>query len=55
VVWASDFPHPDAEFPNAVDEFLHKAPASGLDGSDLAHVLWDTALGFYSLADRIGG
>lgn len=55
VVWASDFPHPDAEFPGAVDEFVGKASASGLDGPDLARVLWDTALRFYALAERVGG
>ena len=26
VLWASDFPHPDAEFPDAVDEFLGAHP-----------------------------
>ena len=55
VVWASDFPHPDAEFPDAVDEFVDAAVASGLDGGDLDTVLWESAVRFYRLADRVGG
>jgi predicted TIM-barrel fold metal-dependent hydrolase len=54
VVWASDFPHPDAEYPGAVDEFVEKASASGVDGADLARIMWDTALRFYALGDRVG-
>jgi predicted TIM-barrel fold metal-dependent hydrolase len=53
IVWASDFPHPDAEFPNAVDEFLRDAPKSGLAGADLARVLWETPVGFYRLEGRM--
>jgi predicted TIM-barrel fold metal-dependent hydrolase len=52
VIWASDFPHPDAHFPDAVDVFLH-----GLDGVDPAArqaVLWDTPLRFYGLDSRFG-
>ncbi len=52
VFWASDFPHPDAPFPNAVDEFLEGAEESGLAGSDLDAVLWDTPLHFYGLKKR---
>jgi uncharacterized protein len=47
VVWASDFPHPDAEFPGAVDEFLEKADRTGLRGADLERVLWETPMRFY--------
>jgi len=51
VMWASDFPHPDAAFPGALDEFLEH-----LDGVDLAtdgrQVLWDTPARFYRLGDR---
>jgi predicted TIM-barrel fold metal-dependent hydrolase len=53
VLWASDFPHPDAVFPNAVDEFLEAAEASGLGGSNLDTVLWDAALRFYRLERRL--
>jgi predicted TIM-barrel fold metal-dependent hydrolase len=49
VMWASDFPHPDAAFPDAVDEFVADG---GLDGDALETVLWDTPLGFYRLEDR---
>jgi predicted TIM-barrel fold metal-dependent hydrolase len=54
VVWASDFPHPDAEFPDAVDEFLEAAAESGLAGAALDRVLWDSSVAFYALAHRVG-
>jgi uncharacterized protein len=49
VMWASDFPHPDAAFPDALDEFLEH-----LDGAatDIRPVLWDTPARFYRLTDR---
>jgi predicted TIM-barrel fold metal-dependent hydrolase len=50
VVWASDFPHPDAAFPGAVDEFLEHVPE--LDDDRRRAVLWDTPAAFYALADR---
>jgi predicted TIM-barrel fold metal-dependent hydrolase len=50
VVWASDFPHPDAAFPDAVDEFLALVPTVG--EADRRAVLWDTPLDFYGLAGR---
>jgi uncharacterized protein len=51
VMWASDFPHPDAEFPGALDEFLeHLGPAD--PGGTLGQVLWDTPAAFYRLASR---
>jgi uncharacterized protein len=50
LVWASDFPHPDAAFPDALDQFLARAP--GLSESDLDTLLWDTPLRFYRLEDR---
>ncbi len=53
VVWASDFPHPDAEFPGAVDEFLEAAEESGLAGADLDRVLWDSAIALYGLERRV--
>lgn len=55
VLWASDFPHPDAAFPTAVDEFLAAAAASGLGGTDLEAVLWDTSVRFYGLENRFAG
>ena len=48
VMWASDFPHPDALFPDAVSSFLGEAKETGLAG-DLSTVLWDTAVRFYDL------
>ena len=50
VMWASDFPHPDAEFPGAVDEFL--GLVDGIDDAARRAVFWETPLAFYRLADR---
>ena len=49
VMWASDFPHPDAAYPDALDEFLGR-----LDGADadVRPVLWDTPARFYRLTER---
>ena len=47
MVWASDFPHPDAIFPTAVDAFLETAA-----DLDMREVLWDTPLSFYGLESR---
>ena len=49
VMWGSDFPHPDATFPGAVDEFIEEG---GLDEDALRGVLWDTPLRFYRLEAR---
>jgi predicted TIM-barrel fold metal-dependent hydrolase len=35
VMWASDFPHPDALYPEAVTSFLKESAEHGLDGNDL--------------------
>jgi predicted TIM-barrel fold metal-dependent hydrolase len=50
VLWASDFPHPDATYPDAVDEFLEKS--AEVPEADLRAVLWDTPMRFYGLDDR---
>ena len=52
VLWASDFPHPDAEFPDAVDEFIEAASAGGLGPTDLAAIFWRTAASFYQVENR---
>jgi predicted TIM-barrel fold metal-dependent hydrolase len=49
VVWASDFPHPDAEFPGAVAEFVEH---TSLGEDDLDAIFWTTPLRFYRLEDR---
>ena len=54
VLWASDFPHPDALYPEAAASFLKEAAEHGLAGADLAAVLWDTPLRFYGLEERFG-
>jgi len=51
VMWASDFPHPDAAFPDALEQFLARLVGVDLD-VDVRRVLWDTPLAFYRLADR---
>jgi predicted TIM-barrel fold metal-dependent hydrolase len=50
VMWASDFPHPDAAFPDAVDEFFEIVP--NLDDWSRRAVMWETPLRFYALQDR---
>ncbi len=37
VLWASDFPHPDALFPDAATTFVREARGQGLGDDDLAH------------------
>jgi uncharacterized protein len=54
VMWASDFPHPDALYPEAVASFLKESAEHGLDGADLDAVLWDTPVRFYGLDQRFG-
>jgi predicted TIM-barrel fold metal-dependent hydrolase len=52
VMWASDFPHPDALYPEAVTSFLKESAEHGLHGADLDAVLWDTPARFYGLEAR---
>jgi uncharacterized protein len=52
VVWASDFPHPDAMYPEAVTSFLKESAEHGLADGDLDAVLGDTPLRFYRLENR---
>jgi predicted TIM-barrel fold metal-dependent hydrolase len=49
VLWASDFPHPDALFPTAVDTFV-----AGMEGPAARTVLWETPTAFYRLESRFG-
>ncbi len=51
VMWASDFPHPDALYPNALTAFLDESAEHGLGGDDLAAVLWETPRQWYGWAD----
>jgi len=52
VVWASDFPHPDALFPTAVEESVADARGSGIDDATLSSLLWETPMRFYGLDGR---
>jgi predicted TIM-barrel fold metal-dependent hydrolase len=47
VVWASDFPHPDALYPDAVDAFLGRARKDGVTDEALRALLWDSPMAFY--------
>jgi uncharacterized protein len=54
LLWASDFPHPDALFPDAATTFVAHARTQGMGDADLATILWDSPLAFYGIADRLG-
>jgi uncharacterized protein len=54
VLWASDFPHSDALFPDAATTFVREARSQGLDDTALATVLWDAPVDFYRLDGRVG-
>ncbi|MET0827554.1 MAG: amidohydrolase family protein, partial [Acidimicrobiales bacterium] len=53
VLWASDFPHPDALFPDAATTFVAAARRQGITDGDLATILWDGPLAFYALGSRL--
>jgi predicted TIM-barrel fold metal-dependent hydrolase len=53
VLWASDFPHPDALFPDAATTFLAEARRQGISDADVATILWDGPLAFYDLGGRL--
>jgi predicted TIM-barrel fold metal-dependent hydrolase len=52
VMWASDFPHPDAVYPGAAEAFLHECEEQGVAEDDARVVLWDAPLAFYDLESR---
>jgi predicted TIM-barrel fold metal-dependent hydrolase len=52
VLWASDFPHPDALFPDAADTFIEETSKAGASRDDLSISLWNAPLQFYRLTDR---
>jgi predicted TIM-barrel fold metal-dependent hydrolase len=53
VMWASDFPHPDAVFPDAARRFVANLEGHGVTAADVEAVLWSTPLDFYGLQDRV--
>ncbi len=55
VMWASDFPHPDAVFPDSARVFAGNLIAHGASADDTDTVLWATPLDFYRLRDRVPG
>jgi predicted TIM-barrel fold metal-dependent hydrolase len=55
MLWASDFPHPDAHYPDALDAFLGEVDEhGGLSDADLQTIFWETPLAFYGLSERFG-
>jgi predicted TIM-barrel fold metal-dependent hydrolase len=54
VMWASDFPHPDAVFPHSARAFAGNVAVHGATDDQIDAVLWSTPLDFYRLRDRIG-
>jgi predicted TIM-barrel fold metal-dependent hydrolase len=52
VMWASDFPHPDAHYPDAVEVFTSAVQREGVSDDALRAVMWDTPLRLYRVADR---
>jgi uncharacterized protein len=54
LMWASDFPHPDALYPEALASFLLESEEHGLAPPDLDRMLWDTPVRFYGLEARFG-
>jgi uncharacterized protein len=54
LMWASDFPHPDAIFPDSARAFAGNLSVHGASDADVDAVLWSTPLNFYRLRDRIG-
>ncbi len=55
VMWASDFPHPDAVFPGSARTFVANLEGHGTTRADVDSVLWTTPLDFYRLHDRTAG
>jgi predicted TIM-barrel fold metal-dependent hydrolase len=53
VMWASDFPHPDAVFPNSARSFVGNLAVHGASDAATESVLWSTPLEFYRLGHRI--
>lgn len=52
VLWASDYPHPDAVYPGAAGEFIDTLRDGGVADADTRRVLWATPLAFYRLEER---
>jgi uncharacterized protein len=55
VMWASDFPHPDAVFPDSARTFAGNLAVQGATDDQIDAVFWSTPLDFYRLRDRIIG
>jgi predicted TIM-barrel fold metal-dependent hydrolase len=52
VLWASDFPHPDARFPDAATTFRRRCEMFGLTDAAIGEILWRSPLEFYGLTSR---
>jgi len=51
IIWASDYPHPDAKFPGTVDELLDNI--SGLEADAQADIAWRNAQRLYRLPEYV--
>jgi predicted TIM-barrel fold metal-dependent hydrolase len=49
IIWASDYPHPDAKIPGVVDEL--RGAMQGLSAADQARIFGQNAIELYSLPD----
>ncbi len=52
IIWASDYPHPDAKFPGTVDELLGNIADLGVDAQH--NIAWRNAQRLYQLPDFAG-
>jgi predicted TIM-barrel fold metal-dependent hydrolase len=52
IIWASDYPHPDAKFPGTVDELMKNI--TGLDARAQQNIAWRNAQRLYDLPDFAG-
>jgi predicted TIM-barrel fold metal-dependent hydrolase len=52
IIWASDYPHPDAKFPGTVDELLENI--GDLDTLAQENIAWRNAQRLYRLPELAG-
>lgn len=52
LLWASDFPHPDAAFPDAATRFLELCEEGGIPLDHVTEMLWGSPLRFYGVTSR---
>jgi uncharacterized protein len=55
VLWASDYPHPDAVFPDSARVFASNLAERGATTAEVDSILWSTPVDFYRLRGRVPG